>query len=195
MARKLLQKSLWKSYVHIVKGRNYFSFIFWYCVLVLCLLLFSVKLFYSFLTDSKSASGLRIFNIYIELEIFCGVIVAHIAEFKAKKLFIINVIRTNFWFRFWFFILMYVGAILMSRPLNKGSSNRAGASSITDKTRIADPDPSWIRIRPVDPGGQKWPTKVEKNLEISCFTVLDVLFWELKASFVLRRPLLRPRDR
>ncbi len=40
-----------------------------------------------------------------------------------------------------------------------------------------------------DPGGQKWPTKrckSRKNLEISWFEVLDVLFWELKASFVNR---------
>ncbi len=33
-----------------------------------------------------------------------------------------------------------------------------------------------------DPGGQKWPTKIEKSEEISCFEVLDVLFWGLKAS-------------
>jgi hypothetical protein len=37
-----------------------------------------------------------------------------------------------------------------------------------------DPDP--------DPGGKKLPTKVEKNQEISCFEVLDVLFGELKVS-------------
>ncbi len=38
----------------------------------------------------------------------------------------------------------------------------------------------WIRICILnpdpDPRGQKGPTKVEKNLEISCFEVLDVLF-------------------
>jgi hypothetical protein len=40
----------------------------------------------------------------------------------------------------------------------------------------------WIRIRiqnpdpDTDPGGQKCPTKVGKNSEISCFQVLDVLF-------------------
>jgi hypothetical protein len=38
--------------------------------------------------------------------------------------------------------------------------------------------------RDPDPGGQKRPTKVEKNYEILCFEVLDVLFRELKASFV-----------
>ncbi len=41
-------------------------------------------------------------------------------------------------------------------------------------SRVADPDPV----------GHKWPTKVGKNSEISCFEVLDVLFWKLKASFV-----------
>ncbi len=44
----------------------------------------------------------------------------------------------------------------------------------------------WIRIRILiriefgrldpDPGGQKLPTKSGKNLKISCFEVLDVLF-------------------
>ncbi len=45
-----------------------------------------------------------------------------------------------------------------------------------------DPD-SFGSLDP-DPEGQKWPTKVGKILEISCFEVLDVLFWELKASSV-----------
>ncbi len=40
--------------------------------------------------------------------------------------------------------------------------------------RIRNPDP--------DPGGQKWPTKIGKNLESSCLEVLDVLFWGLKSS-------------
>jgi hypothetical protein len=56
--------------------------------------------------------------------------------------------------------------------------------------RVSDPDPYWIRIQSAqwirirtrirnpdpDPGGQKLPTKAEKNYEISCFEVLDVLF-------------------
>ncbi len=33
-----------------------------------------------------------------------------------------------------------------------------------------------------DPGGQKWPKKIKKRTEFSSFEVLDVLFWELKAS-------------
>jgi hypothetical protein len=50
---------------------------------------------------------------------------------------------------------------------------------------VSDPDPwiqsgQWIRIRILNPdpvsGGQKLLTKVEKNVEISCFEVLDVLF-------------------
>jgi hypothetical protein len=65
-------------------------------------------------------------------------------------------------------------------------------------SRVSDPDPDgiriqsgqWIRIRihilnpDPDPGGQKWPTKLEKNQEVSCFQVLDVLFGELKTSSV-----------
>jgi hypothetical protein len=38
----------------------------------------------------------------------------------------------------------------------------------------------WIRIRiqiaDPDPGGKKWPTKIEKSTEFSFFQVLDVLF-------------------
>ncbi len=45
---------------------------------------------------------------------------------------------------------------------------------------VSDPDPYWIRI-------QKWLTKLEKIKKISCFEVLDVLFGELKASFVTCR--------
>ncbi len=49
---------------------------------------------------------------------------------------------------------------------------------------VLDPDwiriqsGQWIRIRNLDPdpGGQKGPTKVEKNQGISCFEALDVLF-------------------
>jgi hypothetical protein len=53
-------------------------------------------------------------------------------------------------------------------------------------SRVADPDwiriqsGQWIRIRirnpDPDPGGQKLPTKVEKNSKSSCFEVLDGLF-------------------
>jgi hypothetical protein len=42
------------------------------------------------------------------------------------------------------------------------------------RIQIADPDP--------DPGGQKFSKKIEKSTEFSCFEVLDVLFWGLKAS-------------
>jgi hypothetical protein len=46
--------------------------------------------------------------------------------------------------------------------------------------RIQIESGQWIQIR--DPGGKKWTTKIEKSSEISCFEVLDVLFWGLKAS-------------
>jgi hypothetical protein len=49
-----------------------------------------------------------------------------------------------------------------------------------------DPNPDWIRIQAgqwirirnsaPDSGGQKFPTKLGKDLDISCFKVLDVLF-------------------
>ncbi len=69
---------------------------------------------------------------------------------------------------------------------------------LTFGSRVSDPDPypdwiriqsgQWIRIRiwspDPDPGGQKWPTKVEKKLRNFMVGVLDVLFWELNASFV-----------
>ncbi len=52
-----------------------------------------------------------------------------------------------------------------------------------DTASVSDPDSDpgqWIRIRiriqDPDPGGQKWPTKIEKSEEISSFEVLDVLF-------------------
>ncbi len=35
-----------------------------------------------------------------------------------------------------------------------------------------------------DPGGKKWPTKIEQSSLISYFEVLYVLFWGLKASSV-----------
>jgi hypothetical protein len=63
--KKAAEKSLRKSYEHTVTGMELFQF----HLLVMCFgslpVTFSVKLFYTFLTDSKSASGLRFFNIYI----------------------------------------------------------------------------------------------------------------------------------
>ncbi len=73
-------------------------------------------------------------------------------------------------------------------------SQMALASLVVISARVSDPDPDWIRIqsgqwirirnRDPDPGGQKWPTKVEKIGKSSCFDVLDGIFWELKASSV-----------
>jgi hypothetical protein len=44
----------------------------------------------------------------------------------------------------------------------------------------------WIRIPNPDPdqGEQKMTHKSRKNLKISCFEMLDVLFLELNASYV-----------
>jgi hypothetical protein len=42
--------------------------------------------------------------------------------------------------------------------------------------------PDRIRNPDQDPGGQKMTQKIEKNLEISCFEELDVLFLGMKAS-------------
>jgi hypothetical protein len=56
----------------------------------------------------------------------------------------------------------------------------------TVETNVADPDPpDSIGSVDLKPGNQKWHKKVEKKLwKISCFEVLDVLVWELKASSV-----------
>ncbi len=63
--------------------------------------------------------------------------------------------------------------------------------------RVADPDPDSIGSVDPDPGGQKWPTKVENF----CLTVhvltCWMASWEQKASSVTwtYRTLWRPRDR
>ncbi len=49
-------------------------------------------------------------------------------------------------------------------------------SSDPDSIRSVDPS--------LNPGAQKWPAKIEKNYATSCFEVLDVLFWGLKAFSV-----------
>ncbi len=45
---------------------------------------------------------------------------------------------------------------------------------------VSDADPDSIMSVYLDPGGQKWPTKIEISWKISYFEVLDVVFWELK---------------
>ncbi len=65
-----------------------------------------------------------------------------------------------------------------------GSGSISGSGSAWIRINLS----CWIRIRiriqiaDSDPGEQKWPTKIEKSTEFSCFEVLDVLFWGLKAS-------------
>ncbi len=46
------------------------------------------------------------------------------------------------------------------------------------RNRVVDPDPHLFELvdSDPDPGGQKWPTNIEKSKEFSCFKVLDVLF-------------------
>ncbi len=53
-------------------------------------------------------------------------------------------------------------------------------SGLRIRIRIQSGQLIWIWIQEC----KKWPTKVGKNLEISCFEVLDVLFRKLKASYV-----------
>ncbi len=104
------------------------------------------------------------------------------------------------------------GAHPLRQEVGPAAAHGVNKGSVFLFNRVADPDPNWIRIKSGqwirnriciqsgqwsrnricirnpdqdrDPGGQKWPTKVGKNQEISCFEVLDVLFSELKASFV-----------
>jgi hypothetical protein len=52
-----------------------------------------------------------------------------------------------------------------------GSGSRLNLDSIWILIPIRNPDP--------DPEGQKCPTKLVKSQEISCFKVLDFLFWGL----------------
>jgi hypothetical protein len=54
-----------------------------------------------------------------------------------------------------------------------GSISVSGSGLDPDSIRSVDPDPD---SESGSPGGQKLPTKVEKNLQISCFEVLDGLF-------------------
>ncbi len=91
--------------------------------------------------------------------------------------------------------------IIKKTHLSKNGSSSSSTSSVSRscqgctsvltvlkpgfRIRIKD---QWIRIRirnpDPDPCGQKWPTKVGKNLKLSCFEVLDVHLWELKAFSV-----------
>ncbi len=64
-------------------------------------------------------------------------------------------------------------------PLESSSSSAAVHCSV--------PVVSGFNLRSVDPvsdpGGPKWPTKKgRKSKEMSCFEVMDVLFWALEAS-------------
>jgi len=49
------------------------------------------------------------------------------------------------------------------------------AFTVSVSVNVSDPDTDQVSGSP-DPGGQKGPIKIEKNKEMSCFEVLDVLF-------------------
>jgi hypothetical protein len=51
-----------------------------------------------------------------------------------------------------------------------------GSGLDPDSFRSVGPYPDRIRNPDQNPGGQKITQKIEKNLEISCFEELDVLF-------------------
>jgi hypothetical protein len=50
---------------------------------------------------------------------------------------------------------------------------------------VSDTDPDSVRSVDLDPDpvGQKGPTKIGKNLEFSCFEVMDVLFLRAEGFF------------
>jgi hypothetical protein len=86
-----------------------------------------------------------------------------------------------------FFLLFFFSSRGQSKnlePYGQGFGSASGSAwirinlscwiRIGIRIQIADPAP--------DPGGKKWPTKIEKSTEFSCFEVLDVFFWGLKAS-------------
>jgi hypothetical protein len=78
----------------------------------------------------------------------------------------------------------YLGVISRKKQTNKMVP--VPVRSVT-LIRIRMKPGQWIRIRIRNPdlGEQKYLTKLEFFLEISYFSVLNVLFWELKASSVV----------
>jgi hypothetical protein len=64
---------------------------------------------------------------------------------------------------------------LKKKSANQKSRNFCQTFVISKKKTIP-----WPMV--ADPGGKKWHTKIEKSTEFSCFEVLDVHFWGLKAS-------------
>ncbi len=75
--------------------------------------------------------------------------------------------------------------MLESQCLNLAWPNQPRRHAVLLRFELRSYRPAISVSNPdLEPGGQKWPTQVEKNHEISCFEVLNVLFWGQKASSV-----------
>ncbi len=76
--------------------------------------------------------------------------------------------------------------------------NRAGCHEqvlyLSIKFSVVDPDPHWFRSAGSGSRRAKLNLKKKKSEEISCFEVLDVLFWRRKASPVAWTLSWRPMD-
>ncbi len=88
-------------------------------------------------------------------------------------------------FSFFFFCGHFSLCVFRSGNTDKKTNEYVCLAGVTG-LRIRINLSCWIRIRiqisDPDPGGQKLPKKIGKSAEFSCFAVLDVLFWWLKAS-------------
>ncbi len=95
----------------------------------------------------------------------------------------------------WWIIFRSFGGGLRASKVHVMRSLRAcssfAAARTLVKTSVVDPEPDphrFGRLDPdPDPGGQNGPQK-KNSVESSCFEVLDVLFWGLKAFTELGRP-------
>ncbi len=136
----------------------------------------------------------RIYNVYWKnyfqvLKNYYGIYFALFIYLIHGMIRVLAVIQTLFNFHSW--LLPVTGQQIMP-AFGAWKSFLDWSSKKSIKARVSDPDPDWIRIQTgqwirnpdPDPGGQKWPTKVEFFFESSCFEVLDGLFCELQASSV-----------
>ncbi len=104
-----------------------------------------------------------------------------------------SVLKIEFFAKIYFASIISVRSTLLWEREGSGSvsvtnGSGQGFGSVSGSAWIRINLSCWIRIRiqigdpDPDPGGQKWPTKIETSTEFSCFEVLDVHFWGLKAS-------------
>ncbi len=108
--------------------------------------------------------------------------VCNLPESRPTSLYTTNSQKTCIQYPVKLHFLFRVSYVWCEQGFGSGSLSGSGSAWIRInlscwiriRTQIADPDP--------DRGGQKWPKKIEKRTEFSSFEVLDVLFWELKAS-------------